>query len=70
MLPDLTVEIKSQSGGQSPSRRHRIPPLEEKILQFLALGSQVGMLIDPDKETVTIYRTESNQCGFGERGHH
>lgn len=51
MLPDLMVEIKSQSD--------RIPPLEEKILQFLALGTQVGMLIDPDKETVTIYR--SNQ---------
>ena len=51
MLPNLTVEIKSQSD--------RIPPLEEKNLQFLALGSQVGILIDPDKETVTIYR--SNQ---------
>ena len=48
MLPDLTVEIKCQS--------ERIPPLEEKILQFLALGSQVGILIDPDKETVSVYR--------------
>ena len=48
MLPDLAVEIKSQSD--------RIKPLEEKILQFLALGTQVGILIDPDKETVTVYR--------------
>ena len=47
MLPDLTVEIKSQSD--------RIKPLEEKILQFLTLGTQVGMLIDPDEETVTIF---------------
>lgn len=57
MLPDLTVEIKSQSD--------RIPPLEEKILQFLALGSQVGMLIDPDKETVTIYRSNQPNVVLG-----
>lgn len=47
MVPDLAVEIKSQSD--------RIKPLEEKVLQFLALGTDIGMLIDPDKETVTIY---------------
>lgn len=47
MLPDLAVEIKSQSD--------RIPPLEQKLQQFLAMGTEVGMLIDPDKETVTIY---------------
>ena len=47
MLPDLMVEIKSQSD--------RIQPLEDKIRQFLALGTQVGILIDPDEETVTIY---------------
>lgn len=57
MLPDLTVEIKSQSD--------RISPLEEKILQFLALGSQVGMLIDPDKETVTIYRSNQQNVVLG-----
>jgi Uma2 family endonuclease len=47
MLPDLAVEIKSQSD--------RIKPLEEKILKFLEMGTQAGMLIDPDEETVTIY---------------
>lgn len=57
MLPDLTVEINSQSD--------RIPPLEEKILQFLALGSQVGILIDPDKETVTIYRSNQPNVVLG-----
>ena len=57
MLPDLTIEIKSQSD--------RIPPLEEKILQFLALGSQVGILIDPDKETVTIYRNNQPSVVLG-----
>jgi Uma2 family endonuclease len=48
MVPDLVVEIKSQSD--------RIKPLKEKIHMFLSLGAVVGILIDPDKETVTVYR--------------
>ncbi|MCF2149193.1 Uma2 family endonuclease [Desmonostoc muscorum LEGE 12446] len=48
LLPDLMVEIKSKSD--------RIKPLEEKIQLFLQLGSVVGILIDPDKLTVTVYR--------------
>jgi Uma2 family endonuclease len=53
MVPDLVVEIKSQSD--------RIKPLKE-IQMFLSLGAVVGILIDPDKETVTVYRPtgESN----------
>lgn len=48
MVPDLIVEIKSQS--------ERIQPLVEKIRLFLTLGSQVGILIDPDQLIVTVYR--------------
>ncbi|QLE52275.1 Uma2 family endonuclease [Nostoc sp. C057] len=48
LVPDLMVEIKSKSD--------RIKPLEEKIQLFLQLGSTVGILIDPDKLTVTVYR--------------
>lgn len=48
MVPDLVVEIKSQSD--------RIKPLKEKIQMFLSLGALVGILIDPDQETVTVYR--------------
>jgi len=47
LVPDLMVEVKSKSD--------RIKPFSEKIRQFLELGTQVGMLIDPDKQTVTIY---------------
>lgn len=53
LLPDLTVEIKSQSD--------RIKRDENKILQFLALGTEIGMLIDPDKETATIYYRDDRQ---------
>ena len=52
IVPDLTVEIKSQSD--------RLKPLQEKIESFLKLGAKVGILIDPDKLTVTIYRPTGN----------
>ncbi|MCT7963803.1 Uma2 family endonuclease [Laspinema sp. D1] len=48
LVPDLMVEIKSKSD--------RLNPLADKIKLFLALGSTVGILVDPDKETVTVYR--------------
>ncbi|WP_333252055.1 MULTISPECIES: Uma2 family endonuclease [unclassified Microcoleus] len=57
LVPDLVVEIKSQSD--------RIKPLEKKILNFIALGAQVGILIDPDEETVTVYRQEGEPLVLG-----
>ncbi len=53
LVPDLMVEVKSKTD--------RIKPLEEKILQFLELGARVGILIDPDKQTVTIYLGDHRQ---------
>jgi len=47
LVPDLVIEIKSQSD--------RLKPLREKIQSFIELGAKVGILIDPDKRTVTIY---------------
>ncbi len=60
MVPDLVVEIKSQSD--------RIKPLKDKILMFLSQGAVVGILIDPDLETVTVYRPtgESTQLSNGD----
>jgi len=49
LVPDLVVEIKSQSD--------RIKTLEKKVKKFIELGAIVGILIDPDEETVTIYRS-------------
>jgi Uma2 family endonuclease len=51
LVPDLVVEIKSQSD--------RIKPLQEKVKTFLELGARVGIIIDPDEETVTVYRSAS-----------
>ncbi|WP_333255875.1 Uma2 family endonuclease [Microcoleus sp. S13_C5] len=47
LVPDLVVEIKSQSD--------RLKSLREKILSFIELGAKVRILIDPDERTVTVY---------------
>ncbi len=49
VVPELIVEIKSS--------RDRIRGLEAKIALFLEQGVQVGILIDPDKKAVSIYRS-------------
>jgi Uma2 family endonuclease len=49
LVPDLVVEIKSQSD--------RVPLLKQKLQAYLAQGAQVGLLVDPDRETVTLLRS-------------
>lgn len=53
LVPDLVVVIRSQSD--------RIKPLQDKVQLFLTLGAQVGILIDPEQLTMTIYRPNSEQ---------
>jgi Uma2 family endonuclease len=57
LVPDLVVEIKSQSD--------RINPLKNKINKFLELGAQVGILIDPDELIVTVYRSTEEPVILG-----
>jgi len=51
LVPDLVVEIKS--------RTDRIKKIQAKIKMFLELGARVGIIIDPDEQTVTVYRSGS-----------
>jgi Uma2 family endonuclease len=60
LVPDLVVEIKSLSD--------RIKPIETKVLKFIELGAIVGILIDPDEETVTIYRSTGEPTVLGNGG--
>ncbi len=48
LVPDLVVEIKSKTD--------RISKLEDKVKLFLELGARVGILINPDELTVSVYR--------------
>ncbi len=57
LVPDLVVEIKSQSD--------RIKAIETKVLKFIELGAVVGIAIDPDEETVTIYRSTGEPTLLG-----
>jgi Uma2 family endonuclease len=49
VVPELIVEIKSS--------RDRLRELEEKIALFLSQGVQVGILIDPDTHTGSVFRS-------------
>ncbi len=49
VVPEFIVEIKSSTD--------RIRELEKKIALFLSQGVQVGVLIDPDTHTVSVYRS-------------
>jgi len=48
LAPDLMVEVKSPTDD--------INELIAKIRQFLELGTTVGILINPDDQTVRVYR--------------
>ncbi|MFN9405170.1 MAG: Uma2 family endonuclease [Dolichospermum sp.] len=56
LVPDLVVDIKSQSD--------RIKTLKNKILNLIKLGAIIGILIDPDEETVTVYRSQGEPIVF------
>lgn len=51
LVPDLLFEVKSKTDT--------LEKLREKIRQFLALGTQVGVLVDPRTQTMEVYRLEA-----------
>lgn len=50
LAPDLVVEVKSLSD--------RVSKLREKIDQFLALGTRVGVLINPEQRFIEVRRSD------------
>ncbi len=56
IVPDLVVEIKSQSD--------RLVKLRKKIKMFLGQGVKVAILIDPDQLTATLYRPNQKPILF------
>ncbi|GAB4286082.1 MAG: Uma2 family endonuclease [Oscillatoriaceae cyanobacterium] len=56
IVPDLVVEIKSQSD--------RLVKLRKKIKMFLDQGVKVAILIDPDQLTATLYRPNQKPILF------
>jgi hypothetical protein len=46
------------------SQSDRIKTLKNKILNLIKLGAIIGILIDPDEETVTVYRSQGEPIVF------
>ena len=50
VVPDLIFEVKSKNDS--------LKKLREKIEEFLTLGTTVGILVDPRKRIIEVYRLE------------
>jgi Uma2 family endonuclease len=50
LAPDFVIEIKSDTD--------RLPVVREKMREWIANGSQLGWLINPDDRSVEIYRPD------------
>jgi Uma2 family endonuclease len=48
LCPDFIIELRSRSDN--------LPPLEDKMLEYVANGAQMAWLIDPLRKRVYIYR--------------
>ena len=57
VVPNLVVEIKSQSD--------RIPKLQAKLQMYLEQGAEIGILVDPDRQWVEVYRPDGSIQSFG-----
>ncbi|MEL7034402.1 MAG: Uma2 family endonuclease [Cyanobacteria bacterium J06592_8] len=57
VVPDLVVEVKSQSD--------RLKKLREKIQIYVEQGVQVAILIDPDTEEVELYKPDQSVQRLG-----
>jgi len=53
LVPDLIFEVKSKSDS--------LTKLRQKIQDFLALGTQVGVLVDPRTRTMEVYRLDAEK---------
>ncbi|MBW4685182.1 MAG: Uma2 family endonuclease [Komarekiella atlantica HA4396-MV6] len=49
LVPDLVVEVKSKTDS--------LDKLRQKIQEFISLGTQIGILIDPRTRTMEVYRS-------------
>ncbi|MGK7879815.1 MAG: Uma2 family endonuclease [Crocosphaera sp.] len=50
VVPDLIFEVKSKNDS--------LKKLREKIEEFLSLGTNVGVLVDPRQRIIEVYRLE------------
>ncbi len=48
ICPDFVIELCSKTDA--------LPPLQDKMQEYLASGLRLGWLINPQKQTVEIYR--------------
>ena len=58
LVPDLMFEVKSKTDT--------VAKLRQKIQEFLELGTQVGVLVDPRTRTMEVYRLNKDKVILGD----
>lgn len=58
LVPELMFEVKSKSDS--------LTKLRDKIQEFLGLGTQVGVLVDPCSRTMEVYRPNTDKVVLGD----
>lgn len=58
LVPDLIFEVKS--------KRDSLKKLRQKIEDFLEVGTQVGVLVDPRSRTLEVYRPNAEKIVLGD----
>jgi Uma2 family endonuclease len=58
LAPDLMVEVKSPTDS--------LKKLQDKIQEFLALGTLVGILINPEVRSIEVYRVNQDAIILGD----
>jgi Uma2 family endonuclease len=58
LAPDLMVEVKSPTDS--------LKKLQDKIQEFLALGTLVGILINPEVRSIEVYRLNQDAIILGD----
>ncbi len=52
LCPDFVIELRSDTD--------RLKPLQRKLQEYMANGAQLGWLLDPETESVEIYRPDGS----------
>lgn len=59
LVPDLMFEVKSKTDT--------LAKLRQKIQEFLALGTKVGVLVDPRTRTMEVHRLNQGMVVLGDK---
>jgi Uma2 family endonuclease len=56
IVPDFVIELRSSRDDAQASASDNLKPIQKKMREYQRVGVRLGLLIDPKKQRVEIYR--------------